>query len=95
MTRIVAGVGLDLRAQLAGRNQDQGAQRPRPFEQTHQDRQQECGGLAAPGLRGGDQIVAGKNHGDGAELDGCGLGIADGAHTAHDGLGEPEGTERH
>jgi hypothetical protein len=59
-----------------------------------QDGQGEAGGLAGAGLRGGEQVAAGEDDGDGLRLDGGGRGVAllgDGAEQL--GL-EPEGIER-
>jgi len=39
-------------------------------------RQRESGGLAGAGLRGAEQVFAGKYDGDGLRLDGGGRGIA-------------------
>jgi hypothetical protein len=44
--------------------------------QALQDRQREAGGLAGAGLRGGEQVAAGENDGDGLRLDGGGGGVA-------------------
>jgi hypothetical protein len=41
-----------------------------------QDRQREAGGLPGAGLRGAEEVAAGKDDGDGLRLDGGGLGIA-------------------
>jgi hypothetical protein len=41
-----------------------------------QQRQRESGGLAGAGLRGADQVAAGKDYGNGLRLDRGGLGVA-------------------
>jgi hypothetical protein len=41
-----------------------------------QHRQREARGLPRAGLRGGEQVAAGENDGDGLGLDGGGLGVA-------------------
>jgi len=41
-----------------------------------QDRQREAGGLAGAGLRGGEQVAAGEDDGNGLRLDGRGRGVA-------------------
>jgi hypothetical protein len=44
--------------------------------QTLEDREDERGGLAGPGLGGAQQVAPGKDDGDGLRLDGGGFGIA-------------------
>jgi hypothetical protein len=41
-----------------------------------EDRQGEGGGLAGPGLGGGEQVASGKDDGNGLRLDGGGFGVA-------------------
>ena len=75
---------VDLHRELAGRDEDQGADRVagrrergvgvRP--EAVEDRQREGGGLAGAGLGGGEDVAAGEDEGDGLRLDGRGLGVA-------------------
>jgi hypothetical protein len=44
--------------------------------QALQDRQGEAGGLAGAGLRGGEQVAADEDDGDGLRLDRRGNGVA-------------------
>ena len=59
MDREIAQVFLDLRGQLARRCDDQGARgAARLADETVQDREQERGGLAAPGLGAAEDVAA-------------------------------------
>jgi len=40
-----------------------------------QHRKREAGGLAGPGLRGAEKVLAGENYGDGLRLDRGGNGV--------------------
>ena len=75
--------GLDLRRQLAGGHEDQGAQpRPRVFEEPLEDGQGVDRGLAAAGLRAAHQVGALESQGQALGLDGGRIREAHGAHTA-------------
>jgi hypothetical protein len=75
---------VDLDRELARGREDQAAhrvQRRREALRRHgrealQDGKGEAGGLAGAGLRGGEQVAAGDDDGDGLRLDGGGLGVA-------------------
>jgi len=69
---------LDLQAELAGRGDDQDAdflRGGRFLLEELKDRQREPGGLAGPGLRGAEKVLAGENYGDGLRLDRGGNGV--------------------
>ena len=84
----VAAVGLhrlgDLDRELAGRRQDEAADRVagrrergvRVGLEAVEDRQRERGGLAGAGLGGGEDVAALEHEGDGPFLDGRGLRVA-------------------
>jgi hypothetical protein len=65
-----------LRGELARRHEDEDADVPLRRAQALQDRQGEAGGLAGAGLRGGEQVAAGEDDGDGLRLDRRGNGVA-------------------
>src|SRR5207247_6774959 len=70
---------LDLGRELAGRREDEGAGSPRRLlQQSLQDRQQERGRLAGPGLRGTDDVATGEDRGDRLFLDRGGSLVAEG-----------------
>jgi len=58
------------------------------------DRKGEAGGLAGAGLRGGEQVAAGENDGNGLRLDGGGRGVALVRDSAEQLGLEPERIER-
>src|SRR5437899_29703 len=62
--RVIARVGLDLRGELSGRREDQGANPARAVQKPGEDRQHERGGLPGAGLRCGDQVPSGEHDGD-------------------------------
>jgi hypothetical protein len=69
---------LDLQAELAGRGDDEDADFLRGgglLRKKLEDRQREAGGLAGPGLRGAEKVLAGENYGDGLRLDRGGNGV--------------------
>ena len=65
---VIAKSGFDLGGQLARRLEHEATEIPM-FREKRQDGQSEGGGLAGAGLRGADQIFAGENNREGAELD--------------------------
>ena len=93
--RVLARGGLDLRGELARGHEDQRPQGRWAVEQAREDGQHEGGGLAAAGLRSGDQVVAGKNERDGLRLDRRGHGVAGRPYALGNGLGQAECGERH
>ena len=88
--RVVAGVGLDLGGQFAGRREHERAQALSALEQAGEDGQQECRGLAGAGLRGPDQVAAGQDHRNRLRLDRRGLGVTGGAHALQKRCGQAE-----
>ena len=91
---VIAKRRLDLRRQLARRLEHETAKGAVLGEQG-QDRQRESGRFAGAGLRGADQIFAGKNDWKRAELDRRRLGEAHRLCSPHDFRGKPEIVERH
>ena len=87
----------DLRAKLARGGDDQHAQRlARPVRvrrrlgrELLEDRQDESGGLAGPGLRTGQQIAAGEHGGDRLHLNGGRDGVALIGDRAQQRAGQP------
>src|SRR5581483_11224694 len=78
---VVAHALLHLCGELARGNEHQGANRPRARPragggQALQHRQREACCLAGARLRGGEQVAAGEDDGDGLGLDGGGFGVA-------------------
>jgi hypothetical protein len=55
----------------------------------------ERGGLARAGLRRADQVASGEDNRDGAQLDGRGIGVAHGLHSAQHVGRQPEFSEWH
>jgi hypothetical protein len=92
---IDAQVLCNLHAQLARRHEDHAARTRFTAAEAIEHRQAERGGLAAAGLAEADQVSAGEDLGDGVRLDVGRRFVASCAHTAEDGLLEPEGTETH
>ena len=95
---------LDLRRELAGRREDEGADRQlgraasrtaRLGHQALQHRQHEAGGLAGAGLRAAHDVAAGEHGGDGLRLDRGGRGVARFVHGTQQRLGKAEGVEGH
>ena len=63
--------------------------------QTGQNRQREGRGLTGAGLGGADDIATAQHEGNGAQLNGRGIGIAGGLDAAQDGFGKIESFKRH
>ena len=79
--REVAQVLVDLRGELAGRGEDQGARRAALLaHQPVQDREQERRALAAAGHRAGEDVAALEGRRDGVVLDRRRAGEAQGLH---------------
>ena len=69
--RVIADGGFDLRGEFARRLQDERARADGiVMAELGKNRQSERRGLAGAGLRAADDVLAGQNQRDGAELDG-------------------------
>jgi hypothetical protein len=89
-------VGVDLRGQLTRGRQDEGARAAaRLLHQALDDGQQERGGLAAPGHRAGEHVLAEQPRRNGLCLDGRGTGEAELANRAEQACIEAERREGH
>ncbi len=76
----------DLDAQLARRRQHQRLRVRVAGVDEVDHRQPECGGLAGPGLRLPDHVLAGEQYGDGLFLDRAGRFVTDLAHGGEGGV---------
>jgi hypothetical protein len=85
----IAKGGFDLGRELAGWFEDEHAEAP-VRAQVGKDRQGERGGFAGAGLGRGDEVAAGKDDGNGPQLDGRGIRVTGSLDTAHDWLGKVE-----
>ena len=93
-TAVITKGRLDLRGQLARWLQDQTTKFPVMSEQ-RQNRKREGGGFSGAGLGGADQIFAGENNGESAQLDRGRFGKTHRLHAAHHFSGKIEILERH
>jgi hypothetical protein len=68
----------DLRRELAGRGEDKCPRRaPRPADQSMKDREQECRGFSAAGLRAGEEVASLERGRNRLRLDRRGTGKAE------------------
>src|SRR5207253_9742634 len=93
-TAVITKGRLDLRGQLAGWLQDQTTKFHVMSEQ-RQNRKREGGGFSGACLGGADQIFAGENNGESAQLDRRRFGKTHRLHAAHHFSGKIEILERH
>ena len=84
----IANGGFDLRGQFAGRFEDQQAGLRAVLAELGEDRQRERCGLAGAGLRAADDVLAGEDQRNGAQLDGRRLDVAHGLHAFEHRVGK-------
>lgn len=92
----VGEIGVDLRGELAGGGEDEGAGHAARFShQPVDDGEEERGGFAAPGLGAREEVLSGHGGRDGVLLDLCGAGEAEVGDAAEEISVETEGGETH